>query len=57
MRRKILLMIAIVAMLACVFAISISAESITDNEISYEITKGATEELNTAVIGNNKENF
>lgn len=54
MKKKVLLTLAIMAMIICVFAISVSAAEVIVDEIKYTVTEGATEAENTAVINSHK---
>lgn len=54
MKKKLLLTLAIMALLVFVVSLSVSADSCTYDEVNYTLTKGATEEENTAEINNHK---
>ncbi len=54
MKKKIFLTFLLVAILACVFAVSICAASVTVDEITYNLKDGATEVQNTATIDSHK---
>ena len=48
MKKKILLLMAMLAMLVCVFVISTSAAELNVGEVVYTVTQGATPAENTA---------
>ena len=50
MKKKILLALAIMAMLVFVISLSVGAVDVSEDEVSYTLTKGATEAENTAKI-------
>ncbi len=54
MKKKIFLTLLLVAILACVFAVSICAASVTVGEIKYDLKDGATEAENTATVASHK---
>ncbi|MBO5261427.1 MAG: leucine-rich repeat protein [Clostridia bacterium] len=54
MKKKLLLTLAIMALLVFVVSLSVSAASFTYDEVNYTLTKGATEEENTAEINSHK---
>ena len=50
MKKKFLLTLAICALLVFAISLSVSAVDVIEDEVSYTLTKGATEEQNTALI-------
>lgn len=54
MKKKIILTLTVVALFVFVLSLSVSAVSYVDDEVSYTLTEGATEEENTATINNHK---
>ncbi len=54
MKRKILFLLVMMALLACVLVISVSAAETTVGEVTYTLTQGATPEENTAVVNSHK---
>jgi len=54
MKKKILLLMAMLAMLGCVFVISTSAAELNVGEVVYTVTQGATPAENKAVVNSHK---
>ncbi len=54
MKKKIFLTLLLVAMLVCVFTISICAVSVTEGEVKYDLKEGSTEAENTATVASHK---
>lgn len=52
--KKTFIVLAVMALLVLAFSLSISAAEYTDGEIKYTLTKGATENENTAIINDHK---
>ena len=54
MKKKLLISLAVMALLILAFSLSVSAATYVDGEVSYTLTKGATEEENIAKINSHK---
>ncbi len=55
MQKKFLLILAMVAVVICLFVVAVGAETVTVDEVTYTLTAGATEEENTARINSHKK--
>ena len=53
-KRKILFVLAKMALLICVLVISTSAAEVTVGDVTYTVTQGATPEENTAIVNSHK---